>query len=58
MKSEDGIEGKVDFVMSPLKIFVDGEEILEDEIVSIITKEQMKAIEYVLEEESNERENS
>ena len=49
VKSKDGIEGKVDFVMLPLKIFVNGEEILNDDIKSIVTKEQYKNIEYIVE---------
>ena len=44
--SKDGIEGKVDFVMLPLKIFIHGEEILNDDIKSIITKEQIESIKY------------
>ena len=50
VSSKDGIEGKVDFVMLPLKIFVNGEEVLNDEIKSIVTHEQFAQIEYKVEE--------
>jgi len=50
VKSKDGIEGKVDFVMLPLKIFVNGEEVLNGDIKSIVTKEQFKNIEYIVED--------
>ena len=48
--SQDGIEGKVEFVMLPLKIFVDGEEVLNDDIKSIVTKEKFEAMEYKVKE--------
>ncbi len=37
---------KVDHVFPPLKIFIDGEEYLEDEIETIVTREQFEAIKY------------
>lgn len=43
------LEGKVEHVFPPLKIFIDGDEYLEDEIKSIVTSEQFKSMEYRLE---------
>ena len=44
------ITGIVDLTIPPLKIFIDGEEYLEDEIKSIVTKESLKNVEYKVED--------
>ena len=50
IKSEDGIEGKVDLIAMPLKIFVNGEEVLEGEIKTIVTHEQFNSVMYKVKE--------